>query len=381
MQVVYVSFSKLTDRIINEFNINHFLADGHNVIFLDVISLLRGDHADAGEVDADYLVKISNWRQLNFHIRANRFATFFMIASLSRLTLPIYILLSLYRVKKIYVSDYSKPSCETKYPQTGLSYLIYKKSQLVFEYIFDVLLLNLVKKINLVTKFEYIFAAGNAKLNCENFANKVVPFNSIDYENYIKSEDGEEIVETELKSNYIVYLDTFIPHHNDLNILKYKPISSECYYDQLNHFFLSLEKKHLSEVVIAAHPSAIYDDNPFDNRKIIRMRSANLVKHSKFVVADISSAVSYAILYFKPILLYTTAEINERFRVHRNQMIAFSNYLNIPIINLNNTFNLDDKNLYKIDSKIYLKYKYEFLTTIESEKEKNISILYKKLLG
>jgi hypothetical protein len=57
-------------------------------------------------------------------------------------------------------------------------------------------------------------------------------------------------------------------------------------------------------VVIAAHPKSKYEEMPdlFEGRQVIRGKTHDLVKSSKFVITSISTSVHFAVMYKKPII-------------------------------------------------------------------------------
>ena len=73
----------------------------------------------------------------------------------------------------------------------------------------------------------------------------------------------------------------------------------------MNSLFSRIERETKLEVVIAAHPRSRYDEglNPFDGRKIIKGRTVDLVAESQLVVMHMSTSVSYAILFEKPVIV------------------------------------------------------------------------------
>jgi hypothetical protein len=111
-----------------------------------------------------------------------------------------------------------------------------------------------------------------------------------------------------LPDNCGVFLDEFLPFHLDFKIQSVDPpLSPEEYYPKLCRFFSYIEKKYGTTIIIASHPSATYDQLPnfFEGRKIIKDKTAQLVKESSFVMLHASTSINYAIIYQKPIILLT----------------------------------------------------------------------------
>ena len=68
-----------------------------------------------------------------------------------------------------------------------------------------------------------------------------------------------------------------------------------------------VEKKFSHQVVIASHPKVNYGKIPdcFEGRKVVYKQTHRLVKDSKFVIAGCSTAINFAVIYKKPIILLT----------------------------------------------------------------------------
>ena len=109
-----------------------------------------------------------------------------------------------------------------------------------------------------------------------------------------------------IRNKYVVFLDVFLPYHPDTPLMNLPLIEyPDIYFSEMNSFFDLIEDKYNLEVVIAAHPSANYIGNEFNDRKIIENRTRELVRSSEFVLSHHSNSISYAILYNKDIVFST----------------------------------------------------------------------------
>ena len=127
---------------------------------------------------------------------------------------------------------------------------------------------------------------------------------AMDYETYLdnvefRSEDG----------NMAVFIDEYLPYHIDNTELG-QPMSPGPYFNKLRRLLDRVEEFCGYEIVIAACPRADYNDKPglFGSRKIIYNSTAKLVAQSKLVIAHRSTAINFAVLFEKPILLVATRE-------------------------------------------------------------------------
>ena len=101
------------------------------------------------------------------------------------------------------------------------------------------LFFEFLKRTPLINDYNLVFTAGFKSMQRYKKSIKNIPINSIDYEKYLNSlEVNENLVDEE----YIVFLDDYLPAHPDLIILGLRTVSSELYYNNINHFFRLLEK-------------------------------------------------------------------------------------------------------------------------------------------
>lgn len=193
----------------------------------------------------------------------------------------------------------------------------------------------------------------------------VVPIHSFDYDRYIqylrsnKSSDKTEKI--------CVFLDQALAYHSDFGTsVSYSPVTAEIYISSMNRFFAKIERETQLEVVIAASPRANSDEmkKMFANRKIIKGKTLELVAQCSLVLMHSSTAVSFAILFNKPILLLKT---NEMCFAH-----GYSNFIDNmatslclkPIyIDQQDKMNKLDLSQYHQIEKNYMHYKYKYIMT------------------
>jgi hypothetical protein len=132
---------------------------------------------------------------------------------------------------------------------------------------------------------------------------KIVPIHSSDYDACILflRKFGNKFPENQ---DICVFLDEAATHHSDFDILGMKPAIADLYFSTINHFFDFVEENMSLKVVIAAHPRSDYDSMPgvFSGRTIIKGQTVELVARSKLVVMHMSTALSYAVFFRKPVM-------------------------------------------------------------------------------
>lgn len=121
-------------------------------------------------------------------------------------------------------------------------------------------------------------------------------------------------------------------------------------------------------VVVAAHPKADYDAAIFEGRPIHRLVTAELVRDAEFVLSHTSTALSYAVLNAKPLIFIYTDGMAAAYRdTVIREMHCYASYLDSPICNVDEIIDGAQVKIAAVNPQRYEKYKYEFLTTHESE--------------
>lgn len=107
----------------------------------------------------------------------------------------------------------------------------------------------------------------------------------------------------------------------------------ETYYQSINTLFAALEKLYGKPVVIAAHPAAKLNGDEFNGRKILFGMTDLLVKQAALVVTHQSAAISFPVIYGKPIL----ACCNDFMRKHFLwDSVPYFDLLGLSYFNLSN---------------------------------------------
>ena len=138
------------------------------------------------------------------------------------------------------------------------------------------------------------------------------------------------------KREYAVFLDVNMTNHPDFDLLNIKKINPIYYYKNMNEFFEYIEKKFNIDIVIAAHPTLqVSEYKNYNNRKVVKFNTAELVSSSKFVISHHSTSISFALLAFKPIIFVYNNHIAHYLRKNVFKSIVGQSYaLNQPMINI-----------------------------------------------
>jgi hypothetical protein len=217
-----------------------------------------------------------------------------------------------------------------------------------------------ITKLIPIRNYDLAFVAGKLaeKINLPQ-ANKLVEVHHSDIDISINDEPCYD----ELPENFCVFLDDFLPFHPDFAITGSATVKAEEYYESVNRFFSMVESSTGLQVVIAAHPKALYEQNPFLGRLIVFNKTNALIKKSSLVLAHASTAVSFVVFHKKPLLLVSNNEIRKTHPVLFNSMVGTSNVLGCSLVDMDSHIFVDVTN-FKVDAERYNQYMLEYLTQI-----------------
>jgi len=166
-----------------------------------------------------------------------------------------------------------------------------------------------------------------------------------------------------------VYLDSFLPFHPDADSKQI--ISPDKYYQPLCAFFDFLEKEYHVKIIIAAHPRSDYETriDYFGGRKVVKGKTAELVRNSGVVMAHESASISFAILFKKPLIFVTFDELSGT--INGKTINFMASFLDKKPINLSGNFKIDwDKEMI-INEEAYRNYRNKY---IKEEKIEDLPI-------
>jgi hypothetical protein len=231
----------------------------------------------------------------------------------------------------------------------------------------------LIKKYKFIKTFDVVFVAGSdggftigngSEIDLK-YA-EIVPINYFDYDKYLSvvQNDSTPLIDVE----YCVFMDQYLANHPDIALCGLENVNSTVYYSDLNNYFEFVEREFNKKVVIAAHPKAIEykTNNPFLGRQIFFDKTCELVKDASFVLTHHSTAISFSILFNKPIIFLNSKEIKRAMPELYRFTDFLGDYLKSEVIYFDE-FNSKDNLKFNVDLNIYKDYKYKFLTSPQSE--------------
>lgn len=160
-----------------------------------------------------------------------------------------------------------------------------------------------------------------------------------------------------------VFLDEFLPFHPDYLLEKDMDprLDPAAYYEGLNRFFDHVEKSAGLSVVIAVHPRARYEDmpDPFRGRRREKGATVELVRDSSLVLAHASTALNFAILYRKPVILLTNKRLDRSYE--GGNLWNFARLLGKRPVRTDRPIACDVRAESRVDEALYARYAEDYI--------------------
>ena len=375
--IVYTIECPLVARDVDRYGINFLLNRNNKVTVVDVsdITLPMLSH-DRREVVSSEDISIHTFQTIGslHHVKpifetADLIINFVGISHFTPENLPLHRLVT--QSKKPYVFAFTNP-----YPgwsrYRGEEGMLLDRVLDISRRVGDLKLVNTLmartpKLLLGVRSADYMIVGGRSCVNYGRLAGRSTHYiraHAMDYENF-RSEE----INSPRQTNTAVFIDEYLPYHPDLAHMGVgAPMDPDKYYNCLREFFALVEKICHLEVVIAACPRADYSDKPniFGNRKIKYNSTARLVAQSRLVIAHRSTAINYAVLFRKPIMLSATQEIYD----HNSQtpfLRGFSRALKLPLNFIDDPKTINFDNIFNFDEAVYERYIEDFIKQSGSE--------------
>lgn len=378
-KVIYIAYTHLSRKVARDWYVDHLRANGVVVEYWDLITLLFGGFDEANTIDEDYVFTPTTYRILEkrLGLPENRGALYVIMICYEGRFSKLFRLLRKYNCRTYFIAWANFPIKNlTKWLEIlrGLMTNPFRTVGKVLNKVKGAAL----KKLKLVKPFDVVFAAGDAALQMYPDAGKIVPINFSDYDHYVSVKSETKRI---VAGSYAVFLDIFLPYHADHAIVGWQSIEPCSYFSSLNRFFEIFEKKYGVKVVVAAHPTADYENKTFGGREIYTGLTAELVKNADFVISHHSASLGYAVLNYKPLIFVYTNEMNRLYKeTIVNWMRDYANFLGASIYNIDKLSQDDPITVDGVNLERYNRYKYNYLTTQESKRSCTRDIFWTELL-
>jgi len=367
-KIIIIHVTPLLERLKNGFLIDTYIESGFEVEYWDLHSVLENFTTYPEELTDPYVCKFNSISEVdNRLVKIDKKNTIFILAfDFIWRYRHLFRLLGRHNCYLVRIDIYPNPF--------SFNQISFNKYSL--QYIFSFHTLKMFTKYFKTTMYHLLNSKTPNKIFRNYFAciasdfrtNKI---NSPDYETFKYIKDDTSRI---LNDKYMVFLDIFFSSHPETISLSKNSLSiAKEYQKSMRIFFDWLEQKFQMPVVIAAHPSSTYENHVFGNRKIIKNKTARLVKDADYVLTHFSTSTVLAILFDKPILFIKTNKMN----LHAGFSLKISllaNYVGKYAYNIDKV-NFDEIEVTKLDRSIREKYLYSHITSRETENKSNGDII------
>lgn len=174
---------------------------------------------------------------------------------------------------------------------------------------------NIIKKQNTPMP-SFLILGGHHSASSQkseiNKKTKIIHTHQFNYDQYIELSKNKRVSDDIPLENYLAYIDEMVPHHLDNyhSGINMPNCNEEIYYQEINFLFKQIEKFTEKKIIILGYQKAkslkINREKLFDGREIIYDKTNELIKYSDGVLMHNSTAVSFPVIYKKPIMFITS---------------------------------------------------------------------------
>lgn len=152
-----------------------------------------------------------------------------------------------------------------------------------------------------------------------------------------------------LNDKYNVFVDENVSFSPDAKLANIKFNNDPAgYYVRINNFLSKVEDTTGIKTIIAASGKFYYDQNPYNDRKIVYGKTLQLIQHSSMVFGHGSSALYQAIIDKKPLML-----IDDKSFTYEKRFMVIDYAARVT---LKKVFNLDQVTLETIKNESFIDY-------------------------
>ena len=368
IRIIYLIESPFNQRDYERFGIEIFIRAGFEVYVWDFTPFLRPQVARS--VIPPDPIKYKNFMRFNSKrgavaaISKERKDCF--IVSLIPYNISTFSIFRQISKKKIPYSIFISNSIPDPYNNKSNKYLLIKIKRITPRKLINHLFIKIPFFLFGVSPATLALAGGArspTKMSLINYKTEVVWIHTLDYDIYLGNKES-----VQGGTKMAVFLDEYFPFHPDyIHTGTNPPVTPDEYYPPLCKFFNYVEKKLCLNVVIAAHPRSHYDKMPdfFQGRKVIRGKTFELIKDSKFVIMHASTAINFSVLYKKPMIFLTMDRFEKT--VDGGYISKFASYFRKTSINISRNAGIDLERELSVYEEGYAKYKYDFIKTEGTE--------------
>jgi hypothetical protein len=391
-KTIFICYLPINQRFIKDFYMDELSKNNFSVEYWDITNIYFSNKFE-DKLDSKYVKKFYSYESFEVAIKQQNCENtiYFVHITYRGQVIKLYRILTKNNCRIAYMSRFVATS--TKITALPLAIWLSRIKTLLikifsvrelFRFISDKLSV-ILKNNKYIKPYDIVFSVSKYGISTvgrgwkiELKKSMIIPINSRDYDNFLCHRNENNTVITNKK--YCVFLDQYYPFHPDFIVTKAKKIIPPDYYPRINTFFDNVQKNLDIDVIIAAHPTAekYMEHNYFNNRRVLFNKTLDLISHAEFVIAHNSNAVSYAVLFNKPLVFITNDIMKNVMQGTHFSIISFAKELNCPLLNIDN-YSMDILYHLSYDSSIYEKYKYNYLCTKGTEYQNSFSIFLKTI--
>ena len=330
-KVVYLAVSTLSERDYQRFGINIWIQRGWDVLVLDCTQFVRPklfekNYAESLSVNFRELQIVPNLESSLRHIDLlDGFIVFIDLLAHSTAEYKIrFAAQKKGKIVKCYVTSFP-------YHRVNRPTILQKSLRAISNPLRIVTHYLTLARVNNMHP-DYSVVAGTESFNSKSqHKSRIIYGHNLDYDYLF----NHQTTSSKHDENMIVFLDTDEAYHPDYISLGVKPhVNPAAYFSTMNHGLDLIGRSLGKKVVVAAHPRSNYSDKEHKFAfPMVKNRSYELINNAYAVVSHGSTALQWAVLKQKPILLVTTDELQKtRFFGHAEGFVV---ELGIDITNLN----------------------------------------------
>lgn len=339
-KVVITASSKLNSRWFNYFCLKE-LNDVYDLEYWDCSEFTYPRFDTMYEIPADFLVKLKTKRDFLKHLKQLPPNTL-LITDIHRnaWNVGVHKLQAKYLKNLIYIDFYTNTVSRLKGEQRA-DRREKLKNACIFLYYLEFIIFWTIRPKEFLERLFFVisthFYSNNVRISCK--VGSEYQINHPDFDMFLKIKDKERII----NERYVLYIDDFFPYHPEIKRFESSLIIEDLaipFFNSMNKFFKNVEKEYNCKVVIAAHPSAKYTQNPFEGRDVYYGKTAELVKDCEAVCLHASNALSFVALFNKPAANLHNDSFRKSKRLWSMTQIS-AELLGIPLVDTDNSDAID----------------------------------------
>lgn len=377
-RLVCVIKQPLCERDLSRFGITAALDQNIEVTVIDVSDLLHPDLKNERPFDFTHAgfshLVVSRWVDLKKHshlfARADLIVMAILSFGVSRGALPILRLIARSRTPYLIIRPQGYPRHNLASPrQPVISRLRDFAIRIAKMDLINSIVARLSPELLGIprTAFAVFGSAEAATGGCPLMGPSTFRINahSWDYDLYLEHRSAAGQV-----SKTAVFLDQYLPYHEDYIPLRASPLNAEDYYAGLRRVFERIENELGLKVAIAAHPRSYYADKPqaFGNRPVIHGETAALIAKSRLVIAHNSTGIGLAVAFQKPVMLIVTQELYHRQVYEKHFYDGFAEELGTPLRYFDRPDAMSLQGALLVDNKAYDRYLARYLRASDEDR-------------